>query len=402
MKKHYHNKGFRHNTRSRFPGNNRKPARYAMSEVDLIRIIEYSKQSNTTNVEEESYLSINTFEDFHLNYQLQKNIKSKGFVSPTPIQDKTIPAIMSGHDLIGQANTGTGKTAAFLIPLIEKISKNRTQKALIIAPTRELAEQINSDFRSLAYNLQLGSALLIGGKNINSQIKELQRNPDFVIGTPGRIKDLINRRVLVLSVFNNVVLDETDRMVDIGFIKEIKLFISLLPKFRQSLFFSATISRKVEEILYAFVQNAITVSVKKTDTCKNIKQDYIKINKNQLKVDCLHDLLIKDGFEKVIVFGNTKRGVQKLTDELVKRGFKAASIHGDKNQNQRHAILEKFKKDEVSILIATDVAARGLDINNVSHVVNYELPETYDEYIHRIGRTGRINKSGIALTLVNY
>jgi len=400
MRRGNHNGGFRH-ARSRFPTKNRKPAKYAISESDLIRAIDYSKQAYAPANEEETYLASNTFEDFQLSYQLLKNIKAKEYVTPSPIQDKAIPVIMAGQDLIGIANTGTGKTAAFLIPLIEKVSKDRSQKVLIVTPTRELAEQIDSEFKMLAFNMQLKSALLIGGNNIRHQITDLQRQPNVVVGTPGRIKDLLNRKIFTLAAFNNVVLDETDRMVDIGFIREIQLFISLLPKNRQSLFFSATVSKKVEELLQAFVQNAVTVSVKKTDTCKNIKQDYIRVGRNQEKVDCLHNLLIKNEFEKVIVFGNNKWRVQKLSDELTVRGFKAAAIHGDKRQSQRHSILEKFKKNEIVVLLATDVAARGLDIADVSHVINYELPQTYDDYIHRIGRTGRANKSGVALTFVD-
>ncbi len=387
--------------RGRGYGGGRKPSRFGISAIDLIRAIDYSKQAPQVEVETKAYTPTNSFESFNLNYQLRKNILFKGYEAPSPIQDKTIPSIMAGNDLIGIANTGTGKTAAFLIPLIEKVSKDRSQKVLIITPTRELAEQINNEFKALAYNMHLFSTVLIGGNNINSQVRELQRNPNFVIGTPGRIKDLLNRKVFTLTPFGSVVLDETDRMVDIGFIGEIKLFISLLPTSRQSLFFSATISRKVEEIIHAFVQNAVTVSVKENDNCVNIKQDYIRVGKDDQKVEYLQELLKKQEFEKVIVFGNTKWKVQSLSDELVRRGFRAAAIHGDKRQSQRRAILEQFRRSEVKILLATDVAARGLDIKNVSHVINFELPETYDDYVHRIGRTGRANKSGVALTFVD-
>ncbi|HAZ29941.1 TPA: hypothetical protein DCY43_04385 [candidate division WWE3 bacterium] len=221
------------------------------------------------------------------------------------------------------------------------------------------------------------------------------------MATPGRLKDMINRRLLDLSEFNNVVLDETDRMVDIGFLDVIKQFISMLPVQRQSLFFSATISKKVQEIIAAFVKDPVVIDVKKSSAAVSIKQDIVSVDKRQNKIDALHNLLIKDGFSKVIVFGNTKRSVQRLSDELVDRGFKADAIHGDKRQSQRHSILNKFKREEIRILLATDVAARGLDISNVSHVINYELPKTYDDYVHRIGRTGRADKTGVALTFVN-
>jgi superfamily II DNA/RNA helicase len=388
------------NSRSTFSVGRKKPTRQVISESDLIRSIEYSKRNAPAMIEDERYVPSNTFDSFNIDFQLKKNIFAKGYKTPTPIQDQAIPYILEGKDIIGIANTGTGKTAAFLIPLIDKVIKDRDQRVIIIAPTRELGEQINTELNGFVSQMGIRSALLIGGKSIYYQIKDLKRNPNFVIGTPGRIKDMIERRVLRLSDFNNVVLDETDRMVDIGFVKEIKMFISLLPSNRQSLFFSATVSPKVEDILHSFVNNAITVTVKKQDTSANIYQDYIRVEGKHMKVDQLHNLLTKEEFSKVIVFGNTKWGVQKLADELVSRGLKVEAIHGDKRQSQRSSILNRFRKNEINVLLATDVAARGLDINNISHVINYDLPDTYDDYIHRIGRTGRTNKSGTALTFV--
>jgi superfamily II DNA/RNA helicase len=232
------------------------------------------------------------------------------------------------------------------------------------------------------------------------QKNELRQNNNFVIGTPGRIKELIGERSLLLSTFHSVVLDEADRMVDIGFINDIKYFISLLPRDRQSLFFSATISGKVKEILTAFVQNPVTISVEKQATAENVEQDVIKITNKNEKIDKLHDLLAQKEFEKVLVFGRTKWGMQKLTNELIRRGIKAAVIHGNKSQGQRQKALEQFKTNQVSVLLATDVASRGLDIPDVTHVINYDMPATYDDYVHRIGRTGRAGKKGIALTFV--
>ena len=233
------------------------------------------------------------------------------------------------------------------------------------------------------------------------QKSDLRRNPNFVIGTPGRIQDLLRVRCLNLFDFGSVVLDEADHMVDIGFIHDIRYIISLLPKVRQSLFFSATIDGKVKEVLGSFVQNPVTVSVKTGDTAQNIEQHTIKVPDRDKKIEQLHSLLIQKEFEKVLVFGRTKHGVQRLSNDLIKRGFKADAIHGNKNQNQRNRTLEKFKRSEIKILIATDVASRGLDIPNVSHVINYDLPESYEAYIHRIGRTGRVDKKGIALTFVD-
>ncbi len=298
------------------------------------------------------------------------------------------------------AATGTGKTAAFLIPLIQQMYDDRSKKTLIITPTRELATQIQDEFKDFAYNMKLFSSLIIGGTNINRQIQQLRRNPHVVIATPGRLKDLIKQKAIYLEDYTNIVLDEVDLMVDIGFISDIKYFTSLLPKNRQSLFFSATIPTKVQTILQAFVNNPVTVSVKKQETSENVDQDVVKISNPTEKLDKLHDLLIQDGFDKVLVFGRTKHGIEKLNKELVVRGFKVGAIHGNKRQSQRSRILQSFKANEIQILLATDVASRGLDIPDVTHVINYELPETYEDYIHRIGRTGRAGKKGVALTFV--
>jgi ATP-dependent RNA helicase RhlE len=233
------------------------------------------------------------------------------------------------------------------------------------------------------------------------QIDDLRRNSNFVIGTPGRIMDFIRNNYINLRYFNSVVLDETDRMVDIGFLKDIKYIISLLPQDRQSLFFSATVDGKVREILQNFVRNPITVSVKKRETAANINQSVIRVADNSIKIDTLHDMLVNPEFEKVLIFGRTKHGVQRLSNELETRGFRSEAIHGNKKQSQRQRALDRFKNNEIQILIATDVASRGLDIPNVSHVINYDLPESYEAYVHRIGRTGRADKKGIALTFVD-
>jgi len=341
-----------------------------------------------------------SFSDFQISERLKENILLKGYKVPTPIQDQAISPILKGRDLIGIANTGTGKTAAFLIPLIQKVVSNAKAKVLIITPTRELAMQIKNELIGFSKNLGIYCALCIGGVNIKGQVRDLARNPNFVIGTPGRILDLIRSRNLNLFHFSSVVLDEADRMVDIGFINDIKYIVSLLSKDRQSLFFSATIDGKVKEVLTNFVVDPITVSVKTRDTSENVTQNIIRIPKQSMKLEKLHELLIQRDFEKVLVFGRTKHGVQRLSDQLNKRGFKTDAIHGNKRQAQRIRTLERFKRSEISVLIATDVASRGLDIPNVSHIINYDLPESKDAYIHRIGRTGRADKKGIALTFV--
>jgi len=346
------------------------------------------------------YATTHEFADFQISDSLKRNVSSKGYKTPTPIQDQAIPAILEGRDLIGMANTGTGKTAAFLIPLIEKVLKDRGQKVLIVTPTRELAAQIRDEFCSFSNGLNISCALCIGGANMSRQKENLRRNPNFVIGTPGRLEDLMGSHNLNLIYFGSVVLDEADRMVDAGFILNIRNIISQLSPLRQSLFFSATVDAKVHGILQSFVRNPVTVSVKTGDLIQNIKQDVVKVLNPNTKIEELHKLLIKSEFEKVLVFGRTKHSVQRLSDELVKRGFRADAIHGNKKQNQRIRTLEKFKRNEIRILIATDVASRGLDIPNVSHVINYDLPESYEAYIHRIGRTGRLDKKGVALTFI--
>lgn len=357
-------------------------------------------QATTKDIVEAQYNPTHQFSDFAISDTLKANIAAKGYTIPTPIQDQAIPSILLGRDLIGIANTGTGKTAAFLIPLVEKVSRDRYQKVLIVTPTRELALQISEELRVFSRGMGIRWALVIGGSSVWRQKQDIEQGANFVIGTPGRLKDLIGERILSMSQFRTVVLDEADRMVDIGFISDIKYFISLLPKERLSLFFSATVSGSVSGILSAFVRNPVTVSVKKHDTVNGIEQTMVRVAPGTQKVDHLHDLLNQKGFDKVLIFGRTKWGVERLAQELVTRGFKAGAIHGNKRQGQRQRTLDQFKRSEISILLATDVASRGLDIEDVSHVINYDMPSSYDDYIHRIGRTGRANKQGVALTFV--
>ncbi|OGK11556.1 hypothetical protein A2954_01715 [Candidatus Roizmanbacteria bacterium RIFCSPLOWO2_01_FULL_37_12] len=364
---------------------------------DPSNLVNYSVQTST---EEKPYVAVNSFAGFNISETLKRNIAARGYIVPTPIQDQVIPLILEGEDVIGIANTGTGKTAAFLIPLLDEVGKNRNKNILIIIPTRELADQIKNEFIEFARGTNIYCALAIGGTNIHRQMSDLRRNPNFVIGTPGRLKDLIEQRILNLSVFDTIVLDEVDQMVDIGFLASIKYFISLLAAKRQSLFFSATVDGKVKQLLNRFVKNPVTISVKKQDILKNIRHDVIRVSDKIKKIEQLHDLLVKKEFEKVLIFGRTKWGMQRLSDELVDRGFNADVIHGNKRQSQRLRILDRFKRNEIRILLATDVASRGLDIDNVTHVINYDPPESYEVYIHRIGRTGRADKTGTALTFV--
>ena len=398
---------FSRNRQNRFNKNNfdrasngKKVIKFVSKELLINAIKESRLNLQASDSSDQNYVNKYSFSDFPVSPVLKQNIILKGYKTPTPIQDQTIMPILAGKDIIGIANTGTGKTAAFLIPLIDKILKNPLEKVLIVTPTRELAQQIYGETRDFCQNTNIRAVVCIGGTNLNQQKINLRQGYAFLIGTPGRIKDLIGEKAIFLGNFKNVVLDETDRMVDIGFINDIKYFISLLPKERQSLFYSATVSDKVREIIVQFVKNPITISVNKQETTNNIEQNIILVNDKKNKIDQLHDLLINKEFEKVLIFGRTKWGVQKLADELVKRGFKAGSIHGNKRQSQRQKTLQDFKINKIKILLATDIASRGLDIEDVSHVINYELPETYNDYIHRIGRTGRANKRGTALTFI--
>ena len=350
--------------------------------------------------ENDVYTAIHKFTDFAISDQLKENIRRHGYVTPTPIQDQSIGHILAGKDIVGTANTGTGKTAAFLIPLIDKVFRNKSQKILIIVPTRELAGQIDEEFRAFSKNLQLSSALCIGGVSISGQIYSLRRNPQFVIGTPGRLKDLEERKVLSFNSFTTIVLDEVDRMLDMGFVHDIKYIIGRIPNPRHTLFFSATMPPEVAAVMKSLTQNPLMVSVKSGDSASYVDQSIVRTN-GKPKIDALHDLLIQDGFDKVLVFGRTKWGMEKLAVEMGSRGFKVAAIHGNKSQNQRSRAIEQFKANRIQILMATDVASRGLDINDVTHVINYDLPESYDAYVHRIGRTGRAGKKGTALTFVD-
>lgn len=362
---------------------------------DPTRLIETPKPEKV----QKEYVTLNSFETFKISENLRNNILRHGYKTPTPIQDQAIPLILQKRDLIGIASTGTGKTAAFLIPLIDLVLKDRNQKVLIITPTRELAIQIRDEFFVFAKDLRIYGALCIGGTGIGRQRADLQRNPNFVISTPGRLRDLVNSRSINLSGFTAIVLDEADRMVDIGFINEIKYLISLFPVNRLSLFFSATINDKVRGILGRFVKNAATITIRKSESSASIEQKIVRVEKDK-KFETLAGLLKQEGFKKVLIFGRTKHGVQKLSDVLSKNGFRSGAIHGNKNQSQRTKVLENFKRNNLDILIATDVAARGLDIPNVSHVINYDLPEDQDSYTHRIGRTGRAGNKGYALSFV--
>ena len=345
------------------------------------------------------YKAVNSFADFSIDKRLKKNISAVGYDHLTPVQDQSIPHILNGRDIVGIADTGSGKTAAFIIPLLDKVVKNNKQNVLIVAPTRELAIQINQEFIRLGFGLRVFSVCVVGGVPIFRQINDLRRNYNFIIGTPGRIKDLIDRGRLQPNRFQTIVLDESDRMLDMGFIQDMRFLMSAMPKNHQTLFFSATLSSDVKRIINDFLNDPVSISVKTGDTVSSVDQDVIYARK-KTKIDILYKLLVRPEFNKVLIFGRTKLGVERLSEILSNRGLRVKSIHGNKSQGQRQQALKSFKDNAVNVLVATDVAARGLDIPNVSHVINYELPSTYEDYIHRIGRTGRCGKAGKALTFI--
>jgi ATP-dependent RNA helicase RhlE len=352
-------------------------------------------------VAEMVYDSKHTFADFAAEQLIKDNLAAKGYVDPSPIQDQTIPLGLEGRDIIGIANTGTGKTAAFAVPILHKLMNGIGQRALIIAPTRELAQQIEQECKSIARGSGLTGALLIGGSPMPPQLRDLKNRPNIVIGTPGRIKDHIERGTLRLQEFTMVVLDEVDRMLDMGFINDVRFILDSLAPVRQSFFFSATLEGNVRPLIETFANDPVTVSIKSGATSENVHQDIIKYRSTNEKLDQLHDVLNQDIVDKVIIFDERQRDVEKLSNELISRGFKADAIHGGKNQGQRQRALRRFKENEVKILVATDVAARGIDVADITHVINYTTPKSYDDYVHRIGRAGRAGRVGYALTFVN-
>ncbi|MDP2652002.1 MAG: DEAD/DEAH box helicase, partial [bacterium] len=360
---------------------------------------EISKFMNKTVVttEEPVFVPEHSFADFDINEHLKKNVAARKYDLPTPIQDKIIPHVLAGQDVVGLAETGTGKTAAFLIPLIDKVMKQKGERILIMAPTRELAVQIEKELASLAKGLGFRGMVAVGGTNIGPQITQLKHDPAFVIGTPGRLKDLMERKALTLSGFGTVVLDEADRMLDMGFIDDMRMILGKMSKERHTLFFSATMGKEIERLIGDFLTSPVVISVKTHDTPSSVDQDVVRIPRGKDKFEMLAELLKDSEFSRVLVFGRTKFGVEKLAKALSRLHIYAESIHGNKTYGARIRALEAFKAGKVGVLVATDVAARGLDIPAVSHVINYDLPSTYEDYIHRIGRTGRASLKGRAL-----
>ena len=341
------------------------------------------------------------FSELNISESTLRSVKRMGFEEATPIQEGTITFAMAGRDVLGQAQTGTGKTAAFGIPLIEKIDpKNPNIQALVIAPTRELAIQVSEELYKIGYDKRVKLLSVYGGQEIGRQIRALKNRPQIIVGTPGRIIDHINRRTLKLEGVQTLVLDEADEMLNMGFIDDINAILENVPSERQTLLFSATMPPAIRKIAETFMRDPEIVKIKAKElTMENIEQFFVKAQERE-KFDVLTRLLDVQKPELAIIFGRTKRRVDELSQALTLRGYLAEGIHGDLSQAKRISVLRQFKENKIDILIATDVAARGLDISGVSHVYNFDIPQDPESYVHRIGRTGRAGKSGIAVTFV--
>nr|WP_281427673.1 DEAD/DEAH box helicase [Mesobacillus maritimus] len=341
------------------------------------------------------------FEELGISPATLKSLKNMGFEEATPIQAETIPMSLQNKDLIGQAQTGTGKTAAFGVPLIDKIEKERRQiQGIIIAPTRELAVQVSEELYKIGAGKRLGVLAIYGGQDINRQIRALKKGPHIIVGTPGRLLDHINRKTINLENVQTVILDEADEMLNMGFIEDIESILASVPEERQTLLFSATMPGPIRKIAERFMKNPEVIRVKAREmTVPLIEQYYVEVQEKN-KFDVLTRLLDIQSPELAIVFGRTKRRVDELAEALNLRGYTAEGIHGDLSQAKRMSVLRKFKEGSIDVLVATDVAARGLDISGVTHVYNFDIPQDPESYVHRIGRTGRAGKQGMALTFV--
>lgn len=342
-----------------------------------------------------------TFNELGLNDLVLRAISNMGFEEATPIQEQTIPIAMEGRDLIGQAQTGTGKTAAYGIPLIEKIEATSEQiKGLVLAPTRELAVQVAEELNKIGEFKRIHALPIYGGQEMDRQIRALKKRPHIIVATPGRLMDHMRRRTIRLSQIEIVVLDEADEMLNMGFIEDIETILKEVPEIRQTLLFSATIPRQIQNLAQKFMKNPEFISIKaKEMTAETIEQHFIEVQERQ-KVEVLSRLLDIQSPELAIIFCRTKRRVDEITETLSRRGYSAEAIHGDLSQSKRNSVLQQFREGTIEILVATDVAARGLDISGVTHVYNLDIPQDPGSYVHRVGRTARAGKAGLAITLV--
>ncbi|WP_028986618.1 DEAD/DEAH box helicase [Thermicanus aegyptius] len=343
---------------------------------------------------------MSSFQEFKIDQAILKAIQEMGFEEPSPIQSACIPKILEGFDVIGQAQTGTGKTAAFGIPIVEKVTSSPEVQALVLTPTRELAIQISGELRKISKFKRIKTLPIYGGQSIGHQIRALKQGVQVVIGTPGRIIDHLNRKTLKLDHVRIVVLDEADEMLDMGFIDDIESILRSVPADRQTLLFSATMPAEIRSLANRYMKDPQTVRVNREEVAAPlIEQVYYKVLEKN-KLDSLCRVLDSEEVELGIIFCRTKKGVDELTESLQARGYLADGLHGDLSQAQRDKVMGDFRTNRIELLIATDVAARGIDVSNVSHVINYDIPQDPESYVHRIGRTGRAGKRGIAITLV--
>ena len=347
-----------------------------------------------------------SFQSLGLSDALLKAVSKQGYSTPTPIQNKAIPLILERKDIMASAQTGTGKTAGFTLPILQILSqeqslRQRPVRALVLTPTRELAAQVYENIKQYSAFLDLKSAVIFGGVNQNSQVMTLRQGVDILVATPGRLLDLNNQRVLSLAKIEILVLDEADRMLDMGFLRDIKKIMSLMPTKRQNLLFSATFSKDIKALANDILHHPILVeATPENSTVDAIEQKVYFVDKGQ-KPNVLVNLILDGNWEQVLVFTRTKHGANKLTKKLISSNISALAIHGNKSQGARTKALSEFKSGKIRILVATDIAARGLDIPLLPHVVNFELPNISEDYIHRIGRTGRAGASGGAISLVS-
>ena len=385
-------------------GNNKRSVRgggRAKSTLDPLLLIQ---EASLDQEPQFKHVVTREYADFSLQQSLKDNIQKMGFTQPTPIQDQTFESLVDGRDLIGIASTGTGKTGAFLIPLLERFltKETATYETLVVVPTRELALQVADELRKLTVGLKVRSACFIGGTNVEKDVRTLKNKFDFIIGTPGRLLDLKNRGSLKFHTMDVLVLDEFDKMLDMGFVHDIQTIAKYMVSRTQTLLFSATRDKKQQQIINQLVESPLVVELSSGDTSsKNVNQDIIRVEQGQNKFDLLQNLIVDGGFDKVILFTETKHLAKRLSGQLNAAGIKSDEIHGNKSQNYRVNALKKFKTGAIRVLVATDVAARGIDVSDVSLVVNYELPTDFDTYIHRVGRTGRAGKTGTAYTFVD-
>ena len=346
------------------------------------------------------------FITLRLSSAITKAIDEQGYQTATPIQAKAIPEVLKGHDIMAAAQTGTGKTAAFTLPILERLSLGKSAKAnharaLILVPTRELAAQVNDSVTTYGRYLSLRSTVVFGGVKINPQMMRLRRGIDILVATPGRLLDLHQQNAVNFGQLEILVLDEADRMLDMGFIHDMKKIMRLLPKKRQNLLFSATLSDDVRQLAKGFVHNPVQIAVTAPNTVTPTVEHWIHPTDKSRKSALLSHLIIQNQWQQVLVFARTKHGANKLAQKLDKAGIPTMAIHGNKSQGARTKALASFKTNKTQVLVATDIAARGIDIHQLPHVINFDLPQVPEDYVHRIGRTGRADQKGHAISLVS-